>query len=101
LRLGHVGRRTAVVVPLRAGSEADVRELLDAGPPFDPAEIGLEQHEVFLTADEAVFVFDSPLGHAAIESLLERPELWARAGDWLKHVAGPPRIAAEAYAWAG
>jgi hypothetical protein len=99
LRLGHVGRRTAIVVPLREGSERDVRALLAAGPPFDPEEMGLEKHEVFLTHDEAVFVFDSPLGAAAIESLLARPEIWERAGAWHEHIAGPPRIALEAYSW--
>jgi hypothetical protein len=99
LRLGHVGRRTAVVVPLRAGSHDAVQALVAAGPPFDPEEIGLAQHEVFLTPHEAVFVFDSPLGAAAIESLLARPEIWERAGAWHEHVAGPPRIAAEAYSW--
>ena len=51
-----------------------MQALLEDGPPFDPAEIpGLERHQVFLTADEAVFVFDTPLGHEALAPLTARP----------------------------
>ena len=88
------------MVPLRAGSEAEVQALLAAGPPFDPDEMGLSQHEVFLTPDEAIFVFESRLGDKALEPLLEQPELWETAAAWHEHVDGPPRIAEDVYSWA-
>ena len=40
-------------------------------PPFDPEALGLDRHQVFLTASEAVFIFESELGAGALESLLE------------------------------
>jgi hypothetical protein len=99
LQLG-AGRRTVFVVPLREGSQDAVRELLEDGPPFDPAEApGLDRHEVFLTANEAVFLFESPLGAAALESLLTEPDLWEAAAAWREHLAAPPRIAENVYAW--
>ena len=99
LQLDHAARRIAVVVPLRPGSELEVRSLLAAGPPFDPRQLELERHEVFLTRDEVVFVFESAHGTASIESLLADPGFLAQAGAWHEHIAGPPRIAAEIYAW--
>lgn len=99
LQLGHVGRRTAVVLPILPESRDAVRMLLEAGPPFDPDAVGLVRHEVFLTADEVIFVFESPLGSGALEALLAQPELWQRAAEWHRHVVGPPRIAEEAYSW--
>jgi hypothetical protein len=95
------GRRMVVVVPLKPGSRDAVRDLLASGPPFDPEQLtGLDRHEVFLTTDEAIFVFQSHLGAEALAPLLAKPELWAAAGAWREHVAGPPRIAEDAYSWA-
>jgi hypothetical protein len=74
--------------------------LLEVGPPFDPERTpGLDRHEVFLTPHEAVFVFESPLGAEALEPLLAAPELWHAAAAWAEHLAGPPRIAENVYAW--
>lgn len=92
-------RRTAVIIPLREGSLDEVRSLVEAGPPFDPDRIGLDRHDVFLTPTEAIFVFESRLGEKALEPLLEQPELWQSAAAWHEHVAGPPRIAEDAYSW--
>jgi hypothetical protein len=101
LQLGaESGRRTVVVVPLKLGSRDAVRDLLAGGPPFDPERLsGLDRHEVFLTAQEAIFVFQSHLGVEALTPLLVNPELWAAAGEWRQHVDGPPRIAEDAYSW--
>ena len=100
-RLGpEADRRLAVVVPLKDGSRDAVRALLQAGPPFDPAETHVDRHQVFLTRDEVVFVFESRLGAQAFEPLLTEPELWKIAASWREHVAGPPRVAEDVYAWA-
>jgi hypothetical protein len=97
---GEAQRRTVVVVPIREGARDAVRALLDAGPPFDPSRLpGLDRHEVFLTLDEAVFLFDSSFGAHAIEPLLADPELWKAAASWHEHLAGAPRIADEVYSW--
>jgi len=96
----EASRRTVVVLPILDGSVDAVRELLDAGPPFDPHALpGLERHEVFVTPSEVVFLFDSPLGAEALDPLLASPKLWEAAEAWRDHVAGAPRIAENVYAW--
>jgi hypothetical protein len=101
LQLGTEGRRRlAVVLPLLPDARDAVRSLLDAGPPFDPEALGLDRHEVFLTASEAIFVFASDLGASALEPLLGDAQLWESAAAWHEYLAGPPRIAEDVYAWA-
>ncbi len=74
--------------------------VLKQGPPFDPAGIdGLDRHEVFVTSDEAVFVFESELGSGGLAALLAEPKLWEAAAAWGEHVAGPPRIAESVFSW--
>jgi hypothetical protein len=93
-------RRLVVIVPLKPGAYEAVRDLLAKGPPFDPEEIpGLDRHEVFLSHDEAVFLFDSGV-EADTLALLEQPELLHRAISWREHMAGTPRVAENVYAWA-
>jgi hypothetical protein len=94
------GRRLAVVMPLKPGGRDAVRALLDAGPPFDPAGIpGLERHEVFLSSEELVFVFDSDDGAEALIAHLSG-EAPPAIVAWREHIAGPPRIADEIFSWA-
>lgn len=100
LQLGAAaGRRIAFVVPLKEGAQDAVRELVAGGPPFDPEETRLDRHEVFLTASEVVFVFESRLGAEALEPLLAEPQLWQSAAAWREHIAGAPRIAEDVYSW--
>jgi hypothetical protein len=96
------GRRQAVfVLPLKEGAYEAVRELLAAGPPFDPRRVpALDRHEVFLTPHEVVFLFESQAGGVALEALLAMPEVWQAAAGWQDHLAGPPRLADSAYVWA-
>jgi len=94
-------RRIAVVLPIKPEAHDAVRMLLNEGPPFDPDQMtGLDRHEVFLTPDEAIFLFDSQFGADALESLLTKPELWQAAASWREYIAGPPRIAEGVYLWA-
>ena len=52
-----------------------------------------------MTADEAVFVFESALGADALAPLLADPKLWESVSAWGEHVSGAPRIAEEAFSW--
>lgn len=100
LQLGTEGRRRlAVILPLREESHEAVRALLAGGPPFDPEALGLDRHQVFLTASEAIFVFESELGANVLEPLLQDPNLWQSAAAWHDHLAGPPRIADDVFSW--
>jgi hypothetical protein len=95
---GRGSSRVVVVVPLREGTRDRVRELLATGPPFDPAGVGLERHEVFLTDSEAVFLFEAP-ARWVLERLVVDPSLWAAATAWKDVVAGPARLAGDASSW--
>lgn len=92
--------RTAIVIPIRKNAAGAVRALLEAGPPFDPEELGgLAAHEVFVTASEAVFVFESRVGARPLARLFSEPTMWKAAAAWRKHLAGTPRVAEEIYSW--
>jgi hypothetical protein len=99
LRLGaETSNRVIVIVPLKP--ESSVSRLLQQGPPFDPGAIeGLDRHQVFLTPDEAVFVFESHVPAEALAPLLADPQLWEAVSAWGEYVAGPPRIAEEVFSW--
>jgi hypothetical protein len=90
--------RVVLVLPLVEGATERVAELLRKGPPFDPDEVGLGRHEVFLTESEAIFLFEADSPQAA-DRLLSGSRVWAAATAWKDLVAGPPRIAEDAYSW--
>ena len=84
--------------PLKPGALAGVRELVAQGPPFDPARTALTQHELLLTEQEAIFVFETQ-SEDGLAALLGQLDILAAAVAWRDLVAGPPRLAAVAYAW--
>jgi hypothetical protein len=90
--------RVVIVVPLRPGTEGEARKLAAAGPPFDPAELPLELHELLLSPGEAIFVFDSQ-SSVALESVLDALDVWMAAEAWSELVAAPLRLATVAYSW--
>jgi hypothetical protein len=102
LQLGKdLVRRMTVVLPIKPESHASVRALLESGPPFDPEQLeGLDRHEVLLTTQEVIFLFDSNFGADAPARLIAQPGLWQSAAAWREHIAGPPRIAENVYSWA-
>jgi hypothetical protein len=101
MRAGNAisSERVAVVVPLRKGKRDKAERLLDKGPPFDPERVGLESHEVFLSEQEAVFVFNAVSGFS-LQKLMADSKVWASAAAWHDVIAGPPRVAKVFYAWA-
>jgi hypothetical protein len=90
--------RAVLVLPLAEGTTDRVAALLRSGPPFDPEDVGLARHQVFLTESEAVFLFEADTPEAA-DRLLTSSKLWADAAAWKDLVAGPPRLADNAYSW--
>jgi hypothetical protein len=90
--------RAVVVLPLREGTSAQAADLLRGGPPFNPEAVGLERHHVFLTDQEAVFVFEADSREAA-ERLVGGGTFWSAASAWKDLVAGPPRLAEDLYSW--
>ena len=90
--------RATVVVPLKPGALAGVRELVARGPPFDPARTALTQHQLLLTEQEAIFVFETH-SEDGLATILGQLEILTAAIAWRDLVAGQPRLAAVAYAW--
>ena len=88
-----------VVLPLKEGALARARELIAAGPPFDPSQAGLLRHHVFLLEHEAIFVFEAARDDKRLHRLLGRPDLWAAAESWGELAAGPPHVAEGVYDW--
>ena len=88
--------RLVVVAPLKPGTEARARELLDEGPPFDLEGSAFDAHEVFVTPEEVVFVFE---GNETLSFAAEDPGIWRAAKAWADCLDGRPRIARSAFSW--
>ena len=91
-------RQATVVVPLKEGAVDRVRELAGHGPPFDQGEAAPIRHQLLLTEQEAIFVFETQ-SEEGLKTLLSQVDTWA--GAVVRHdlVDGPPRLAEVAYAW--
>jgi hypothetical protein len=50
--------RLVVTLKPRKGAQERATALIDAGPPFDPAELGLVRHSVYLGDDLVIFTFE-------------------------------------------
>jgi hypothetical protein len=92
--------RLVVVVPLRDGARKRAEELLEKGPPFDVTTTRLCRHEVFLTDSEVIFDFETPGAEPPLELRVEDPALHEVAEAWSEVMAGSPRKAMPAFAWA-
>jgi hypothetical protein len=91
-------RRATLVVPLKEGALERVRELTAGGPPFDPSRTPLTRHQLLLTDEEAIFVFETA-DERGLDALLAEIDLGAAASAWRDLIAGPPRLAEIAYSW--
>ena len=92
-------KRVTLIVPLKEQAIEQARRLVAEGPPFDPDEKGLERHEVFLTDDEAVFLFEGPNAADIVQRLARDPNAWQAAVKWRRLIAATPRLAHSAYTW--
>ena len=92
--------RLVVVVSLKEGAREEARRLLDSGPPLDLGESHFDHHQVFLTQNEVVFVFESPEGTPATLSVrASDPTMWKAAAAWKPLIMGRPRTAETVFAW--
>jgi hypothetical protein len=94
----RLSERLALVVPLKPGARPKAESLLAKGPPFDPAGLGLKSHEVFLTGDEVVFVFEG-VPDVLLSRGAEDEVIWAAGEAWEPLVDGSIRFAERVYAW--
>jgi hypothetical protein len=90
--------RVAVVLPLKRGARPRAEELVKEGAPFDPEAAGLDSHEVLVTDDEVVFLFEAPEQHL-LDRLVAETSARMVAVAWKDLVAAAPRFAETAYTW--
>lgn len=94
--------RIAVIARFRREQAAQVKALLEAGPPYDPADADIERHTVYLSGREAVFAFEGPDVASEVEDLVDdflRPELQAALAEWRELLDEEPRIARPVFVW--
>lgn len=91
--------RLVVIAPLKKGALARARELLEEGPPFELELTRFDAHEVFVTEQEVVFLFEGPASSVTLEVPGQNPALWKAAAAWAECLAGRPRIARRSFAW--
>ena len=93
--------RLVIVAPLAEGAHERASELLEHGPPFDPASTNLDRHGVYLTENEVVFAFDGSDVEWEVDELADDsiPDVNPAIEQWRELLSGPPRIAREAYCW--
>jgi hypothetical protein len=86
-----------VVLPITPGSRARVNRLLANELPFDLETAGFESHEVLVSDEEVVFVFEVSAEHVR-DQLAAEISAWSTGGAWKDLGAGEPRFAETAYA---
>jgi hypothetical protein len=94
--------RVAVSAHLKEGSEQRAADLVAAGPPFDLADAGIVRHGVYISAHEAVFVFEGHEVEWIVDQLIDEPfhyELQRALEQWREIVDGRPRVARERFGW--
>jgi hypothetical protein len=91
--------RLVVTLRLREGTQEQARELITTGPPFDPADLSLVRHSVYLGGDLVIFVFEGEDVEQRVASLINDRVSSASFGAWMPLLAGSPSLAHEAYYW--
>jgi hypothetical protein len=89
----------ALVLPLKPGALQTARALVAEGPPFDPSDKSLDRHEVFLTEEEAIFVFTGQDACESVRAIAQESSVWRVAERWSACLDGPPRLAEAAFNW--
>jgi hypothetical protein len=89
-----------VITQLRPGSEEQAKRLLAAGPPFDPASLGLSAHDVYLGQGAVIFVFEGPEVERSVADLVNDPAASGSFSAWGPLLDGAPTIARSVYHWA-
>jgi hypothetical protein len=90
----------ATIARLKPGAIHKARELLAEGPPFDPAASGCERHDVYLSGEWVVFVFEGLDVATLVEAITTDLGRSSSLAAWMPLVDGLPRILHCEYHWA-
>lgn len=91
--------RLVVTLRLRKGTQERAAELIASGPPFDPADLGLFRHAVYLGDDLAIFAFEGEEVEERVRVVINDPVRSASFAAWVPLLAGRPALAHEVYYW--
>ena len=92
-------QRIVVIAKLKPDSHVAAVEILRAGVPYDPGDIGLVRHGVYLSGSEVVFVFEGPDVEQQLSRLLNDPAASAAFAVWAPLLEGTPSAAHELFYW--
>lgn len=88
-----------VTAKLKPDSHGAAAELLRAGPPYDPGEIGLVRHGVYLGTSAVVFLFEGLDVENRLRDLLNDQAITASFAAWGPLLEGTPSAAHELFYW--
>ena len=91
--------RLVVTLKLRKGTQERAAKLIAAGPPFDPADLGLARHGVYLGDELVIFAFEGEDVEERVRVIINDPVRSASFAAWVPLLAGRPALAHEVYYW--
>jgi hypothetical protein len=91
--------RLVVTPKLRKGTQERAAKLIAAGPPFDPGDLGLARHAVYLGDELAIFAFEGEDVEERVRVVINDPVRSASFAAWVPLLAGRPALAHEVYYW--
>jgi hypothetical protein len=91
--------RLVVTLKLRKGTHERAAKLVAAGPPFEPADLGLARHAVYLGNDLVIFAFEGEDVEQRVRVVIDDPVRSASFTSWVPLLAGRPALAHEVYYW--
>ena len=91
--------RLVVTLKLRKGTQEQAAKLIGAGPPFDPGDLGLARHAVYLGNDLVIFAFEGENVEERVRVVINDPVRSAAFAAWMPLLAGRPALAHEVYYW--
>jgi hypothetical protein len=91
--------RLVVTLKLRKGTQEEAAKLIAAGPPFDPGDLGLARHVVYLGDDLVIFAFEGKDVEERVRTVVDDPVRSASFAAWVPLLAGGPALAHEVYYW--
>jgi hypothetical protein len=91
--------RMAVVARLKDGADAQARELIAQGPPFEPSTMGFDRVAVYLSPGEVIFTFEGRDAARRLADVVDDMVVSASFSAWAPLLEGTPKLAHESYIW--
>ena len=91
--------RLVVTLKLRKGTQEEAAKLIAAGPPFDPGDLGLARHVVYLGDDLVIFAFEGKDVEERVRMVIDDPVRSASFAAWVPLLESAPALAHEVYYW--